>query len=105
MKVIKATSYGFRTVIVVSHNPNDPDYVHSDESPHPLANVNGCTPDEGQPNVCTSNHQLQEFIFDGLEQYEDGILRSPESFWAEICELCIPSPEPETITGLVGLES
>lgn len=105
MKVIKATSYGFRTVIVISHNPNDSDYVHSDDSAHPLANVNGCSPGEGEPNVCTSNHQLQEFIWDGPAQYEDGILRNPESFWAEICESCIPPPEPETIAELVGLET
>jgi len=105
MKIIKATSYDFRTVIVVSHNPSEPEYVHSDSSAHPLANVNGCTPDEGQPNVCTFNHQLQEFIWDGHEQYENGVLRNPESFWAEICESCIPSPEPETITELVGLET
>ena len=105
MKVIKATNYGFRTVVVVSHNPNDPEYVHSDDSLHPLANINGCTSDEEQPNVCTFNHRLQEFIWDGDEQYEDGILRTPESLWDEICEKCLPSPNPEVIVGLIGLES
>ena len=106
MKVVKAQSYGFRTVIVVCHNPDEPDYIHSDDSPHPPANINGCTPDEGQLNVCTSNHRFQEFVWDGLEQYDDaGILRTPESFWSEICEQCVSPPDPEEMGSLIGLES
>lgn len=105
MRIIKATNYGFRTVITVCHNPDDPEYVHSDDSAHPLANVNGCIPDEGQPDVCTYNHRLQEFLWDGPEQYENGILRSPESLWDEICEKCLPPPDPEEIGSLIGLES
>ena len=105
MKCVKATHYGFRTVIVVCHNPDDPEYVHSDDTSHPLANVNGCVPNEGQPTVCTYNHRLQEFIFDGSEQYEGGALRTDESFWAEICDRCVTLADPENLTGLVGLET
>jgi hypothetical protein len=106
MEVIKATSYGFRTVIVVCHNPDEPEYIHSDDSAHPPLNVNGCIPGEGEPPVCASNHQLQEFVWDEVEQYdEDGILRSPESFWAEICEQCVSPPDPEEMVSLIGLES
>ena len=103
--MIKATSYGFRTVIVVCHNPDEPEYVHSDDSPHPPANIDGCSPEDGELNICTSNHRLEEFIWDGDEQYEGGTLRSPDSFWAEICERCVAPPDPEEMGSLIGLES
>jgi hypothetical protein len=106
VKVIKAMNYGFRTVIVVCHNPDDPEYLHSDDSSHPPLNIYGCTPLKLEPNVCTSNRRYQEFLFDGDEQYDEyGILRTPESFWAEICEQCVPPPEPEEMGSLIGLES
>ena len=89
MKCIKATDYGFRTVVVVCHNPNDPEYLHDDESVHPPENVNGCPDNDAGVYICHYNHRLEEFIWDGEDQYEDGILRTAESFWAEICDKCV----------------
>jgi len=105
LKCIKATNYGFRTVIVVCHNPDDPEYLHDDSTAHPSENVSGCPADESGDNLCHYNHRLQEFIWDGDEQYEDGVLRTTDSFWDEICKLCIPSPAPEVIAELIGLET
>ena len=102
MKITKATNYGFRTVIVVCHNPDDPEYIHGDDTAHPSENVNGCT---DSSVLCRYNHRLQEFIWDGEEQYEGGTLRTAESFWDEICELCVSSPDAEEIVGLVGQET
>lgn len=105
MKIVKATNYEFRTVIVVCHNPDDPAYVHSDGSVHPTGNVNGCVPNEGQRNVCTVNHRLEEFIWDGAAQFAGGVRRSGESFWEEICERCVSPPMPSEIEGLAGRSS
>ena len=107
MKVINATQYGFRTVVVVCHNPDEPEYIHRDDSAHPADNVNGCPSPlaEDEPNVCRLNHRIEEFIWDGPDQYEEGILRTPESFWAEICEQCVSPPDPEEMGSLIGLES
>ena len=105
MLVKKATSYGFRTVIVVCHNPGDPEYAHSDGTSHPVANVNGCTPDTDGPHVCTYNHRLEEFIWDGETQFVDGVRRSGESFWEELCQRCASLPTPSEIEGLVGRSS
>jgi len=105
MKCIRATNYGFRTVIVVCHNPDDPEYLHEDGSPHPAENVNGCLADAAGIVVCHTNHQIEEFLWDGDEQYENGVLRTPESFWAEICDRCVPVPTPEVMGSLIGLES
>lgn len=105
MEIISATDYGFRTVIVVSHNPDEPRYVHSDGSAHPSTNVDGCLADVGMPHVCTGNRRLQEFVWDGELQYQDGIRRSAESFWDEICERCVALPAPLELGGLVGRSS
>lgn len=104
MKVVKATRYGFRTVIVVCHNPDEPEYVHSDGSAHPSLNVNGCASGAGESHVCTSNHRFQEFVWDGAAQYDDdGILITPESLWAEICDKCVAPSDPEEMGSLIGL--
>ena len=105
MKCISASNHGFRTVVVVCHNPDDPEYLHDDDSAHPAENVNGCPGDESGLVVCHYNHRLQEFIWDGEEQYEGGILRTTESFWNEICERCVTLADPEEIAGLVGQET
>jgi len=105
MRVVKATNYGFRTVIVVCHNPDDPEYLHSDGSVHPTGNVNGCVPNDGAPNVCTMNHRLEEFIWNGAAQFVEGVRRSGESFWEEICVRCASPSTPSEIEGLVGRSS
>jgi len=102
LQVVKAISYGFRTVIVVCHNPDDPAYIHSDGSVHPTGNVNGCVPNDGQRNVCTGNHRLEEFIWDGDAQFIDGVRRDANSYWEELCQRCAPSSTPADIEGLVG---
>jgi len=105
MECVKAVDYGYRVVVVVCHNPGDAAYLHSDGSTHPVANVNGCKADVGSPNVCTGNHRFEEFIWDGEAQYLDGVRRSSESFWEEICERCASPPAPLGLDGLVGRSS
>lgn len=102
MICLKATHYGFRTVLLVCLNPSDPEYIHADGTAHPIENINGCQPEEGVMGVCRSNRIVQEFIFDGVDQYENGLLRTPESFWEEVCRCCAAIPAPEGIDALVG---
>jgi hypothetical protein len=77
MKVIKADDYGFRKVIVVCYNPNDPEYIHLDSTPHPASAVNGCShsrdavtglEDESVPG-CRYNWKVREFVWNGEEAY------------------------------------
>ena len=106
MRVTKATHYGFRTVVVVCENPDDPEYTHDDGSDHPAENVNGCA-STGEPggDICHTNHRVQEFTWDGDAQYEDGVLRTSASFWSEIQATLASSPAPAEVSGMVGLES
>lgn len=105
MKVVKATSYGYRTVVVVCHNPEDPEYLHSDGSVHPVSNIHGCPNDVAGGRLCTYNHRVQDFIWDGEAQFIDGVRRSGESFWEELCQRCASLPTPSEIEGLVGRSS
>ena len=106
MRVIKATHYGFRTVVIVCFNPDDPEYTHDDGSAHPADNVHGCAA-TGDPeiNICHNNHRIEEFTWDGDDQYDaNGVLRTADSFWAEIKAATSASPSPAEVSGMVGLE-
>lgn len=105
MQVKSAVNYGYRTVIVVCHNPDEAEYLHSDGSAHPVNNVHGCMPGAGEPHICTVNHRLEEFIWDGDEQFIDGVRRDANSYWEELCQRCVSLPTPSEIEGLVGRSS
>ena len=64
MRVIKATNYGFRKVICVCLNPDDPEYAHQDGTQHPPSNVNGCP-----TKTCHYNWNVREFIWTVEEMY------------------------------------
>ena len=105
MKVIKADNYGYRTVVVVCHNPDDPEYLHSDGSAHPISNIHGCPNDVAGGRLCTYNHRLQDFIWDGDSQYVEGRLKTGLELWEEIRGSC-PDPDPVLeVPDLIGRSS
>lgn len=72
MKIVKATDYGFRKIIRVLLNPDDPQFLHRDGSPHPPENTEGCPLERnlvtgqeivGKPG-CYLNWKVREFVFD-----------------------------------------
>ena len=70
--IIAATDYGYRKVVRVCLNPQDPESVHADGSPH-----TGKAPDGTDPSLkpwewcsdCRYNWRVQEFIWTGEELY------------------------------------
>lgn len=86
MLVVKATSYGFRTVIGVVLNPHEPHWIHEVGSPYlgddgvPLLDSGGnpllvtervppLTHSGDTCHNCRNNWQYAEAIFDGDDQY------------------------------------
>jgi hypothetical protein len=102
MQIVSAKRYGFRTVIVVCHNPGEPEYIHDDGSVHPSANTDGCYADDPAYQVCHGNRRLDEIILDGPDQYRDGVLLTDDEIWAEVCKRCGPASDPTVIDGLIG---
>ena len=103
MKITKATDYGFRKVICLCLNPEAPEYIHDDQTVHPLANVNGC-----DSQVCHYNHRIEEFIWTGEEMYtttSKGHRRAkpPTELLDEIKPRLAAVPTPTQIAGLTGL--
>lgn len=83
MKILSANEYkgsdGFhRKVLKVVINPDDPEFIHADNSNHPTSEggPNGCPhtldadgkEDNGVPG-CTYNWQVHEHIWDGDEMH------------------------------------
>ena len=124
MKIIKATNYGFRTVLVVCINPEDPEWVHRvgeplrDEFGQDLFDDSGemltiqatdepCAETGETCHNCRQNWQRVEVIFDGEEQGEtdaEGVLQrhSDADFALLAFARAKASSEPETLSGLVG---
>ena len=113
MKIIKAKDYGYRVVAVVVLNPDDPDSVHADGSPHTDAPPAG-TPADARPfewcTTCFYNWQEQEFTWDGDALFkEDGTRKNEGDLLAEISvKLNNPDPretppEPQTLLGIEGM--
>ena len=97
MQILGATDYGFRTVIRVLKNPDDPKWVHPvgecclDDDGEPTLDVDGepilfTSPDSPQNHTgdtieatepgkvlcrnCRSNWNIGEYLWDGAEQYK-----------------------------------
>ena len=71
-KVLEATDYGYRKVIRVVTNPNDPESVHDDGSPHTGVPPAGTAPGLRAwewCNDCRYNWNVQEFVWTGDELY------------------------------------
>ena len=118
MKTLSAIDYGYRKVIRVVLNPNDPESVHADGTAHqgaaPAATVtafkaqNGRTPRAWEwCHECRYNWQEIEFIWDGDEMYHhapDGTrtLKTDDQLVAEIQLRLQPAPSAQAIVGLEG---
>ena len=42
MEVKRYKDYGFRVAVDICLNPDEPQYIHRDSTPHDVANINGC---------------------------------------------------------------
>ena len=113
MKIIHAADYGFRKVIRVCVNPEDPESVHSDGSPHtgvaPPGTDPALKPWEWCPD-CRYNWQVEEFVWTDREQctpLTPTATHSPRlttSSWTRGLEGLQPPPTPLEIPGLVNLD-
>lgn len=111
-KIIRAMDYGYRKVIVVCLNPDDPEAVHSDGTTHTGAPPAGTDP-ALKPwewcQDCTYNWQLLEFVWTDKELYKRSssgsrILKSGTDLLNEL-KSRLPAPQsPETIFTLVGVD-
>ena len=105
-KIINATDYGFRKVIRVCLNPDDPEWVHDDGTAHPAANVNGCD-GVGNTYYCHYNWKVQEFVWTGEELYTRDTAggRLPKTDAQLLAEISVQIPQATAaseITQLVG---
>ncbi len=125
MKVIKATDYGFRKVIQICLNPDDPEWVHIVGEPlrgpdgTPISKADGTPELITDPNVppgedgttchnCRYNWKVQEFIWTGEQLYTTGRngQRRPKTnteLLAEIKSQLQPPASAAEITGLINL--
>ena len=102
-KIVKATDYGYRRVIRVCLNPDAPEFIHDDVTPHPSNNPNGCP-----TQTCQYNWEIREFVWSGEEMYtttSSGRRRRKTSseLVDEIKSSLTVAPIPAQIPGLVGL--
>lgn len=109
-KIIKATDYGYRKVIVVCLNPDEPESVHADGAPH-----TGGPPLGADPNLrpwewckeCRYNWRVQEFIFDLADQSvsegADARRMTDQELLAIVRTRLASPPSPETIPSLTSL--
>ena len=113
MRILRATHYPHvpRTVIVVCENPEDPESIHPDGSPHsgspPPATDLSLSPWEWCHD-CTYNWRVREFLWTGHELYTTSSsgkrrLKTNAELLKEI-RTQLPPQQPATeISGLVGL--
>lgn len=126
MRIIKATGYGYRTVIVVCLNSDAPEWVHvvgrqfRDGAGQPVFNVDGTPRLIQSPDVpdgetgeschnCRSNWEVREFVFDGEDQYrlDDKGLRVrkvAQDYLVEVTKALSLVGLPMPLSGLVGEE-
>ncbi len=125
MKILKATNYGFRTVIQVLLNPDDSEWVHvvgsqiRDAAGHCVVDGRGepvlitdVAVPMGEPgdtcHNCRYNHRVKEIIFDGDGQFytnADGQwVRKTEGMFLEELRGLFPLPSPVLdMPSLVGI--
>lgn len=117
-KILKASDYGFRKVIVVVLNPDDPQWVHTDGSVHPVSSKINCVPvatpgvdSLGKPldsyyGICTYNWKEREFIWTGDEMYKlnaegQQVEKTASDLTKEIEGALTPAPVATAMTSLV----
>ncbi len=102
-KIIKATDYGYRKVIRVCSNPEEPEYVHQDSTQHPISNVNGYPVE-----TCHYNWNVREFVWSREEMdttTSTGKVRRKTNaeLMKQIQSELAAVPSPTQIPGLAGL--
>ena len=111
-KILTAKDYGYRKVITVVLNPQDPESVHPDGSPHTGSPPTGTTPGL-RPwewcHDCRYNWRVQEFVWTGDQLYtqtKSGRRRSKTDaeLIAEIESRLQPVPAVIDISGLLNVE-
>lgn len=103
MKIIKATDYGFRKVVQVVMNPDDPQWVHED-GPAPAGHTGDTTQSDTPCHDCRLNWEVVEVKWDRSEMYkEDGVLKTDDELAAEVMTMLAASQDKkETIVSLEG---
>ena len=120
MKIIKATDYGFRIVLVVCHNPDDPHWVHRqgdvvrDAQNLPVLGSAGSVrlidqtiehieSDGTTCHQCRNNWDITEIVLDGLEGYTSGpdgkLDRIPDEDLAQIAFSRAARPSGPVVVG------
>ncbi len=111
MKIIQAKDYGFRKVIRVVLNPEDPESVHPDGQPHTGPAPKG-TPKSLKPwewcHDCRYNWQVIEQVWTGEELYtldesESIRLKTNDELIEEIKVSLQAQPAPTDIYQLIDL--
>ena len=111
-KIISATDYGNRKVIVVCLNPDDPEAVHAGGTAH-----TGAAPAGTDPSLkswewcqdCTYNWRIIQVVWTGQELYKpagDGslVLKADTDLLNEIGTQLPVSQSSATISALVGVD-
>ena len=110
-KIVHAANYGFRKVIRVCMNPNDPESVHADGTPHtgspPLGTLPGLKPWEWCHD-CRYNWDVREFVWTGDELTTYGKTgkrraKTDAELLAEIGSRLVAQPPVKQISGLLGV--
>ena len=111
-KIVTSLDFGYRKVIRVCLNPDEPKFVHADGSLHPTPGApargeNGCPHSRdvvtGQENRlvpgCQYNHKIVEYVFEGK-----WLKATDEELVAEVKRRVALLAPGKTIPGLVGIE-
>ena len=110
--VIKATDYGYRKVIQVCSNPDDPEAVHVDGRPHTGEPSEGTDPALKSWEWCSDcqyNWDVREFVWTGEELYitpegEERRAKTDDELVAEIKDqLAKETPKAAAIPTLEGV--
>ena len=104
MKIIKATDYGFRKVVQVVLNPDDPQWVH-DDGPAPEGHTGDTSESDTACHDCRMNWKVVEVKWDGDELYNisengDKILKTSDELVAEILAKMPPQSDGQVIAAL-----
>lgn len=113
MRIIFACDYGYRKVIRVVANHQEPEWVHEGEGAHTDATaVNAMgAPEAGlmagtECHACRHNWVVREFTWTGAEQYRMDLknprLKTAGELRAEIQRRLVPPAPPQDMPALVG---
>lgn len=103
MIILSAKDYGFRKVVVVVHNPDDPQWIHEDGNPHTsdtAVDVNGDIQNGlaagTQCHACRNNWKTEEVIFEGAD-----LQLSDDKIFEKVAKIVV-RPTVQDIPALIG---